>query len=59
MLFGYKENGEIDLLQSDVVKSIFNVIIKYCNKITDEELEDFVEEHKKQYGEELDFTQAK
>lgn len=57
--FGYKENGEIDLLQADVVRAIFEIMIKYSDKITDEQLEDFVEEHKEQYGEDLDYTQAK
>ena len=59
MPFGYKENVEPDLLQSDTVRTIFDVMIKYCNKVTDEQLEDFIEEHKELYGKDLDFTQAK
>lgn len=59
MPFGYKHNGDIDLLQFSAIKTIFDVMIKYCDEITDEQLEDLVDEYKELRGEDLDFTQAK
>lgn len=59
MPFGYKHNGDIDFLRFGAVKTIFDVMIKYCEEITDEQLEDLVDEYKELRGEDLDFTQAK
>lgn len=59
MPFGYKENGEIDPLQSGVVKRIFDTMIKYCGEVTDKQLEDYLEEHKEIYGEDLDIAQTR
>lgn len=59
MSFRYKHNGDIDFLKFGTVKTIFDVMIKYCDEITDEQLEDLVDEYKELRGEDLDFTQAK
>ena len=59
MPFGYKETGEIDPIQSEIVKYIFEKVNEYSDNPPQILVDEVIESYKETYGEVLSYDEAK
>lgn len=59
MPFGYKENGEPDPIQSEIVKYSYEKVIEYKDNPPQVLVDEVIESHKETYGEVLSYDEAK